>query len=151
MRAVRIPNAKPINSDALISELTTAGIPVGFKGVYISGTDVVVSLPDTLQGDSQYDATINAVYQAHVAPSDKTPSEMARQEAADALQTQSDKIAHAIRVLAKMVNASLNQIRPLLGLPTVSWATVETQFRTLLLAGQGDPETVAGVKEGAVK
>lgn len=67
-------------------------------------------------------------------------SQQSRQSAVAAIDARSDEVGRVVRAALRLINASLNQIRQQLNLPTITWQQVRQQLAQMIQNGQGDPE-----------
>lgn len=88
-----------------------------------------------------------AAAQAVIDAFDDSPSAQAawesqqnRTKAVTAIDGRSDEVGRVVRAALRLINASLNQIRQQVGLPTITWQQVRQQLAKMIANGQGDPE-----------
>ncbi len=91
------------------------------------------NLPDPQPTPEQLAAVTDA--QVNAAKAAKS-----RQSAVTAIDARADEVGRVVRAALRLINASLNQIRQQLNLPTISWQQVRQQLAQMIANGQGDLE-----------
>lgn len=102
---------KPFDALQLRNELATAGVGIADMGVFgVSPFSVVGSTLSITVADGSDEALVRRVYDTHVAPPDKTPTQIKRERLAASL-TATDDASERLKVVIRVLYKSLVETR----------------------------------------